>query len=82
MTGAVLVIGVLHGRTGLDESDRPAIKLARDFRRRFEARFGTLICRELTSGKFHRAGHAGCRETVRFAAETLLEMLEERPREK
>ena len=36
----------------------------------------TLICRELTSGKFHRAGHSQCRETVGFAAATLLEMLD------
>jgi C_GCAxxG_C_C family probable redox protein len=75
LTGGILVIGLLHGRTSADEPDRPAMRLARAFRRRFEERFGTLVCREITSGKFHRASHGRCRETVRFAAEALLEML-------
>ena len=76
VSGAIIIIGALRGRQSLDESDRPAMRLARQFRRRFEEHFGTLICRELTSGKFHRAGHSQCRETVGFAAATLLEMLD------
>jgi len=79
VSGAMVIIGALRGRTSLDESDRPAMRLAREFSRRFEERFGTLMCEELTSGKFHRAGHSQCRETVRFAAATLLEMLDAGP---
>ena len=80
MSGAVIIIGALHGRTSLEQPDRPAIRRAREFCRRFEEHFGTLMCGELTSGRFHRAGHSQCRETVRFAAATLLEMLDSRDR--
>ncbi len=76
MAGGLMIIGLLHGRVSTDASSKPALALARKFRTRFDAEFGSLLCGDITGGKFHRAGDR-CRRTIRFTVETLLELLAE-----
>ena len=76
LTGAALVIGALVGRASSSERDTEAMRRTRKLRKAFEREFGTLLCREITRGKFHRTGQQRCRETVRFAARRLLEMFD------
>lgn len=52
VTGAVLVLGLLHGRALGEPKDRTDATYARaeEFMRRFEARHGTCVCRDLLGG--------------------------------
>jgi len=46
--GAVMTIGLKHGREEPSQPNRHAYALAREFCRRFEEETGSLSCRELT----------------------------------
>jgi C_GCAxxG_C_C family probable redox protein len=48
VTGAVMAIGLKHGREEPSQSNRHAYALAREFCRRFEEESGHLYCRDLT----------------------------------
>ena len=88
VTGALMVLGLRYGATSA--ADRSAkqktYELAREFIKRFEARNGTVICRELlgfdlgtAEGRKQAAAkntHVNvCPRFVRDAAEILQEML-------
>jgi C_GCAxxG_C_C family probable redox protein len=48
VAGAVMAIGLKRGRAGTMEEGLHELGVVREFRRRFEAEMGTIICRELT----------------------------------
>jgi len=76
LSGGVLVIGGLLGRTRLGESDRPALTLATRYRQRFLAEFGDTQCARLREKAIYAAGGLGsCAVLVERAAAILLELL-------
>jgi len=46
--GGVMAIGLKNGRADTMEEVLQSLQLAAEFRRRFEAEAGTILCRELT----------------------------------
>ena len=76
LAAGVMLLGLAYGRATLDEPLAPALRKARVLRKAFEKRFGALLCHDLTGGKFHKAGDT-CVETVRFAAEKLVDLLQD-----
>ena len=48
VVGAVMAIGLKHGRDDASEDRFGAWRLVQEFRRRFEAEMGNIVCRELT----------------------------------
>ena len=90
VTGAVMVLGLKHGRTRPDdlEAKQATSRLVREFMRRFEARRGSVKCRDLlgcaidTPEKLQAARDRGlfttvCPALVRDAAEILEALLAE-----
>jgi C_GCAxxG_C_C family probable redox protein len=76
LSGGVLVIGGLLGRTSLSQSDRPALDLATRYRRRFLAEFGDTQCARLREKVVYApAGLGSCSALVEKAAMILLELL-------
>jgi C_GCAxxG_C_C family probable redox protein len=78
LSGSVLVIGGLLGRTSLSQSDRPALDLATCYRRRFLAEFGYTQCAWLREKVVYAPGGPGsCAALVERAATILLALLAE-----
>jgi C_GCAxxG_C_C family probable redox protein len=48
VVGAVMAIGVMHGRDSSDQSDEKAYSLARRFMTAFREEMGAIDCRDLT----------------------------------
>ncbi|HBH04633.1 MAG TPA: hypothetical protein DDZ42_22425 [Candidatus Rokubacteria bacterium] len=48
VVGAVMAVGLRHGRAEPSERDARAYALTQELRRRFEAEMGSIGCRELT----------------------------------
>jgi C_GCAxxG_C_C family probable redox protein len=79
LSGGVLVIGGLCGRTRLSESDQPAFTLSTRYRQRFVAEFGETQCARLREAVVYAPGGPGsCAALVERAAMMLLELLAER----
>jgi len=81
LSGGVLVIGGLLGRTSLDEDDRPAFDLATRYRARFLAELGDTQCARLREMVYAPGGLGSCALLVERAATILLELLAEAERE-
>jgi C_GCAxxG_C_C family probable redox protein len=77
LSGGVLVIGGLLGRTSLDEADGPALDLAARYRARFLAELGDTQCARLREMVHAPGGLGSCAVLVERAAAILLELLEE-----
>ena len=78
LSGGVMVIGALLGRTGLDEDDKPAIELARRYRERFLERFGYTQCSALRDKVVDAPGGLGsCGALVEGAAGILMTLINE-----
>jgi len=78
LSGGVLVIGGLLGRTSLSQSDRAALTLATRYRRRFLAEFGDTQCARLREKMAYGSGGLGsCSALVERAAMILLELVAE-----
>jgi len=89
VSGAIMVIGLRHGQAREDDkaAKEAAYRLSREMMERFQARFGSCLCRELLPGLdlATEAGHARykaegwsekvCRPCVRFAVGILEEIL-------
>lgn len=86
VTGALLALGLARGASTLEEK-RQAYSLAEEFLLRFEARYQTVLCRDLIGydlsqpGERQEARQAGvfqtkCPNFVRAAAEMVQQMLE------
>ena len=88
LVGAVMAIGLRHGRDQASERDGRAYALTQEMRRRFEAAMGHVDCRELTGMDLStREGAQGfyasdvprrvCMPAVGTAYEVVVELLEE-----
>jgi C_GCAxxG_C_C family probable redox protein len=78
LSGGVMVIGALFGRSSLEEDDQPAIDLAVQYRQRFLEAFGYTRCQELRDEVVDAPGGLGsCGQLVEQAATILLELLDE-----
>jgi len=78
LSGGIMVIGILYGRTTLDEDDQPAIRLAARYRARFLEAFGYTQCRGLRENVVYGTGGLGsCGALVERTATILLGLLSE-----
>jgi len=77
LSGGVMVIGGLLGRTSLDEDDEPALELAARYRERFLAELGATQCARVWEIVHAPAGMGSCALLVERAATMLLELLAE-----
>jgi C_GCAxxG_C_C family probable redox protein len=78
LSGGLILIGALHGRTRLNESE-PAVALAGQYRGRFVEEFGHTRCAKLRETVVYGPGGLGsCGKLVERAAAILLELLAER----
>jgi C_GCAxxG_C_C family probable redox protein len=78
LSGGVLVIGGLLGRTSLSQSAQAALMHATRYRQRFMAEFGDTQCARLRETVVHVPGGLGsCAALVERAATILLELLME-----
>ncbi len=77
LSGGVLVIGGLLGRTRLSEDDRPALDLATRYRARFLEELGVTQCARLREMVHAPGGLGSCASLVERAATILLELLAE-----
>ena len=78
LSGGVLIIGGLLGRTSLDEDDAPALALVTRYRQRFLAEFEHTQCVRLREKIVYAPGGPGsCATLVERAATIFLELLAE-----
>ena len=78
LSGGVMVIGALHGRSSRDEDDKPAIERAEAYRARFLERFGHVQCQVLRDTVVKVPdGLETCGGLVAEAAKLLMDVLEE-----
>jgi C_GCAxxG_C_C family probable redox protein len=78
LSGGVMVIGALFGRSNLAEDDQPAVDLAERYRRRFLETLGYTQCTALREQVVDAPGGPGtCGELVERAAMILMSLLDE-----
>lgn len=90
VSGALMVLGLLHGHYDGDDADSKAraYTMAEDYMNRFIMKNGSVVCREILGYDLSRPGemarikeqnlfHTRCPEMIRSAADILDELLEE-----
>ena len=78
LSGGVMLIGALLGRSSIDQDDEPAIDLAVRYRERFLERFRYTQCRKLRERVVNVPGGLGsCAALVEQASLMLIELLDE-----
>lgn len=77
LSGGVMVIGALYGRSTAEEDDRPAIDRAGRFQERFRSGLGEVRCGPLRERVQAPGGLGSCSAVVERAAQILLELLDE-----
>jgi C_GCAxxG_C_C family probable redox protein len=77
LSGGILIIGAMHGRTTPYEDDRTCARLATEYREKFLQTFGTTKCQELRDSGYGLDGNWPCDKLVERAASILLEVLDE-----
>ncbi len=75
LSGGVLLIGALYGRTRPDEDDRQCYELASRYRERFIQAMGMTRCCDLRASGYGPNGTTPCSVLVERAARILLEVL-------
>jgi C_GCAxxG_C_C family probable redox protein len=75
LSGGVLLIGALHGRTRPHEDDSRCQLLVSRYREQFAQEFGATNCGEIREGGYGSGGTVPCSVLVERAAHTLLEVL-------
>jgi C_GCAxxG_C_C family probable redox protein len=75
LSGGVLLIGAIHGRTTPNEDDSTCARLAFEYRRKFLQTFGTTKCQEIRDSGYGSDAQRNCSELVERAASILLEVL-------
>lgn len=75
LIGGVMLIGYLHGRTSLGESQKECWRYCRLYRDRFLRELGGTTCYYFTKGQFNPANHRKCATVVTNAARILLDIL-------
>ncbi len=82
LSGGVMLIGALFGRTSLEEDDQPAVDLAARYRERFLETCGYTRCSDLREQIVDPPGGLdSCGELVEQAAMVLIGLLEEKKAE-
>ena len=76
LSGGVMVIGGLHGRSSLEEDDSQALALATSYRERFLAQLHETRCAPLHKRVHAPDGLGSCAAVVEGAARILLELLD------
>ena len=77
LSGGVMVIGALYGRSSLEEDDWPALRLVTHYRERFARELGETRCGPLYKRTYTPDGLGSCALVVERAARILLELLDE-----
>jgi C_GCAxxG_C_C family probable redox protein len=77
LTGGVMVIGGLYGRTDPKAIDENCQQLCAEYQRRFEKEFGCVQCAELKANWVGKPGQERCVQLVERAAGVLLDVIEE-----
>jgi C_GCAxxG_C_C family probable redox protein len=75
LSGGVLLIGALYGRTRADEDDSRCMQVASRYREQFVQAMGTTRCGELRAGRCSSSGTPLCTALAERAACILLEVL-------
>lgn len=76
LTGGLLLIGALHGRSDAHMNDDFCQQLAAQFRERFYQHFEYLNCEDLRKNWRESQGLKSCRKIVEDAAVILIDLLE------
>ncbi|WP_277058635.1 C-GCAxxG-C-C family protein [Trichlorobacter lovleyi] len=77
LTGGVLAIGLLCGRTTPEQDRETAYRISTAYRERFMARFGASICQTLRDGFTTDDTRTACRSLTAEAAGILYDLLQE-----
>ena len=77
LTGGIVAIGCLHGRTKPGQDNQVVKKLAAEFRGRFVEEFGSSNCQVLLEGLSERGDNFDCKRLTAVAAGLLSELLAE-----
>jgi C_GCAxxG_C_C family probable redox protein len=75
LSGGVLLIGAVHGRTKPTEDDRECQRLAAEYRERFARELGATLCRDLQANGYGSNEEMPCSMLVEQAARILLQVL-------
>lgn len=75
LSGGVLLIGAMHGRTLPGEDDSTCAQLAAEYREKFIRSFGATKCQEICESGYGPNSQWSCSELVERAACILLEVL-------
>ena len=75
LSGGVLLIGAVHGRTQPNEDDRECQRLAAEYRERFAQELGATRCCDLRASGYGSGGTQPCSTLVERAARILLQVL-------
>ncbi len=79
LTGSVMVLGMLRGRTDATQDRTLIYDLAREFHNRFEQQFGATCCRSLNQFEFDTPEHLrNCLKITGGTAKLLMEFLSEK----
>ena len=77
LSGGIMVIGGLHGRSTLEEDDSRALELVTRYRECFLAELGETRCAPLRESAYAAGGLSPCSVVVERAAQILLDLLSE-----
>jgi C_GCAxxG_C_C family probable redox protein len=75
LTGGVMVIGGLYGRTDPKAKDEKCQEICAEYQRRFQNEFGCVKCKELKTNWVGKPGQEKCVQLVEKAAGILLDVL-------
>ena len=79
LTGSVMVLGLLQGRTSADDDRNRAYRLAHEFHDKFKANFKTTCCRVLNGKDYETTDHLKrCLKITGGTSKMLMEMLLEK----
>jgi C_GCAxxG_C_C family probable redox protein len=78
LSGGVMVIGGLHGRSSVDGDDSQALGMTSCYQKRFLAEFGEARCDRLRERVQAPGGVGSCAVVVERAARMLLELVDDR----
>ncbi len=79
LTGGIIAIGYLHGRSKPGEDIETAAALSAEFRGRFVEQFGCSTCEDLLAGFREQGDTEGCYKLTAAAAGLLSELLDLTP---
>jgi C_GCAxxG_C_C family probable redox protein len=77
LSGGVMVIGAIYGRTDSSQNDERCYELAKQYREAFLAEFGHTQCAPIRDAFAKPDGSHGCDQVVARAARVLLGVLEQ-----